>query len=224
MKALVIGGTGPTGPYVVNGLLKRGYQVTILHGGFHEVEFDQPVEHIHSDPHFKDTLEASLGTRTWDLIIFTYGRLRVGVEVARGRCERFIGVGGSSGGLAGPDDPRWGAMGQHINVTEEDAVMETDINKNKFAYLMAISEEAVLEAHRRGHYVATYLAYPILYGPRQLGPYEWSIVRRILDGRKHFIIADGGIKTGSRAYAENAAHALLLCVDKPQVEIGRAHV
>ena len=40
MKALVIGGTGPSGPYIVNGLLERGYDVTILHGGQHEVEFD----------------------------------------------------------------------------------------------------------------------------------------------------------------------------------------
>jgi nucleoside-diphosphate-sugar epimerase len=35
MKALVIGGTGPTGPYVVEGLLQRDYEVTIMHGGFH---------------------------------------------------------------------------------------------------------------------------------------------------------------------------------------------
>ena len=49
MKALVIGGTGPSGPYIVNGLLDRGYEVTILHGGQHEVEFAQPVEHIHTE-------------------------------------------------------------------------------------------------------------------------------------------------------------------------------
>ena len=38
MKALVIGGTGPTGPYIVEGLLRRGYEVTIYHRGTHEVE------------------------------------------------------------------------------------------------------------------------------------------------------------------------------------------
>ena len=47
MKALVIGGTGPSGPFTVNGLLERGYEVTVLHGGQHEVEFSQPLEHIH---------------------------------------------------------------------------------------------------------------------------------------------------------------------------------
>ena len=30
MKALVVGGTGPTGPFIVNGLVERGYEVTIF--------------------------------------------------------------------------------------------------------------------------------------------------------------------------------------------------
>ena len=49
MKALVIGGTGPTGPFIVNGLLARGYQVTIYHRGTHEIDFSGPVEHLHGD-------------------------------------------------------------------------------------------------------------------------------------------------------------------------------
>ena len=36
MKALVIGGTGPTGPYLVNGLVERGYDVSIMHRGTHD--------------------------------------------------------------------------------------------------------------------------------------------------------------------------------------------
>ena len=37
MRALVIGGTGPTGHFVVNGLIARGFEVSILHTGNHEV-------------------------------------------------------------------------------------------------------------------------------------------------------------------------------------------
>ena len=49
--ALVIGGTGPTGPYVVNGLAERGYKVTIIHTGRHETDLLGPeIEHIHTDP------------------------------------------------------------------------------------------------------------------------------------------------------------------------------
>ncbi len=51
---LVIGGTGPTGPLVVEGLLAREHEVTVLHTGRHEVEYSAPVAHIHADPNFKE--------------------------------------------------------------------------------------------------------------------------------------------------------------------------
>src|SRR5712691_8407958 len=109
MNALVLGGTGPTGPYIVNGLLERGYEVTIMHGGFHEVEFAGPVEDLHGDVHFKESLQATLGDRKWDLVIFMYGRLRETAEFMIGRTGRFIGV-GAAGGTAPPRDPRWGPL------------------------------------------------------------------------------------------------------------------
>ena len=93
MNVLVIGGTGPTGPYVVNGLLERGHKVTILHRGTHEVEFIEPVEHLHGDPHFKETLEETLGNRTFDLVVGMYGRTRYVTEVIKGRTPRFIAIG-----------------------------------------------------------------------------------------------------------------------------------
>ncbi|MFN0161445.1 MAG: hypothetical protein ACKVQQ_09455 [Burkholderiales bacterium] len=221
--ALVIGGTGPTGPFIVNGLIDRGYEVTIFHSGFHEIEFKKEIEHIHNDPHFRETFEAAIGKRTWDLVIFGYGRLQLAADVLRGHTGRLIALGGATGTAAGPDDPRWGAMGQHVNIDEASTVMENDPERNKFGYRMAQAEQALFEAHRAGHYNATYIGYPILYGPRQPGPQEWCIVRRILDGRHQFIIADGGIKTESRAYVENAAHATLLAVDQPEVSRGRRY-
>ena len=49
--ALVVGGTGPTGPHVVGGLLDRGFVVTVLHTGRHERdEIPAVVEHVHTDP------------------------------------------------------------------------------------------------------------------------------------------------------------------------------
>ena len=37
MKALVIGGTGPTGHFIVNGLRARGFAVAMFHSGRHEL-------------------------------------------------------------------------------------------------------------------------------------------------------------------------------------------
>ena len=64
MRALVVGGTGPTGPFVVNGLRDRGYDVAILHTGNHEVETIPPeVEHIHTDPFDEDATAGALGDK-----------------------------------------------------------------------------------------------------------------------------------------------------------------
>ena len=90
MRALVVGGTGPTGPFLVQGLLQRGYQVTILHRGTHEVpEIPPEVEHIHTDPHFRDSLDQALAGRAFDLAIATYGRLRL--VAATASVARVIG-------------------------------------------------------------------------------------------------------------------------------------
>lgn len=227
MKALVIGGTGPTGPYIVDGLLKRGYDVAILHRGTHEVDLPKEVEHIHGDPHFTETLQEALGKRTFDLVVFTYGRLRLVTEVMKGRTPRLVAAGGAAykvrmlaeaGSLEGCPVP-----------IPEDSPLQLDPDLRpeggfgKFYYMMAISELEVLKAHQEGHYSATYLRYPRLYGPRQLGPREWSIMRRILDGRRQIIIPDNGLKLDSRGYVENMAHALLLAVDNPEVSGGKSY-
>ena len=94
MRALVVGGTGPTGPAIVNGLLARGCAVTIFHRGTHETTFQSPVEHIHGDPHFAESIDEALGKRTFDIVIATYGRLRLIASHMAGRCDRFIGIGG----------------------------------------------------------------------------------------------------------------------------------
>lgn len=49
-KALVVGGTGPSDPHIVDGLIRHGWDVTVLHGGQHEAEFVEPVDHIHVAP------------------------------------------------------------------------------------------------------------------------------------------------------------------------------
>src|SRR3989304_6331601 len=103
MKALVIGGTGPTGPYVVAGLLERGYQVAVLHRGTHEVDLPSEVEHIHGDPHFTETLEQALGRRTFDLVVAMYGRLRITAPAMRQRGGRVISGGGGGVHQGGGD-------------------------------------------------------------------------------------------------------------------------
>jgi nucleoside-diphosphate-sugar epimerase len=76
-RALVIGGTGPSGPFVVNGLVDRGFETTILHSGAHEPpEIPSVVEHVHTNAFDPEAVRTALSGRTFDVCIATYGRLR----------------------------------------------------------------------------------------------------------------------------------------------------
>jgi nucleoside-diphosphate-sugar epimerase len=73
--ALVIGGTGPTGHFIVNGLIERGFTVSILHTGQHEVdEIPATVTHLHTNPFDDHAVLETLGIHV--LRIAMYGRLR----------------------------------------------------------------------------------------------------------------------------------------------------
>jgi nucleoside-diphosphate-sugar epimerase len=227
MRALVIGGTGPTGPFVVEGLHHRGYDVTILHGGQHEVEFAVPdVRHIHTDPHFAETLQEGLGDETFDLVVAQYGRLRIVADVLRGRTERLVAIGGATALFAPDSDERWGATGQPALFPDTSEIYVRDEGPDgrfKLGRRMVQAMEQLFANHAAGAYSATYVGYPVNYGARSPGPYDWAIVRRLLDGRERIVVADGGIKLESRVYTENAAAAVLLVVDNPELAAGRRY-
>ncbi len=219
MKALVVGGTGPTGPYLVQGLMARGYEVSIFHRGTHEIpEIPPEVEHIHGDPHFMETIEESLAGRTFDIAVVTYGRIRYLAQALVGKVGRFVSIGGvaSYRGYMRPQD--LSPAGMPIPVPE-DAPLVASEDEHRFSYLIAQTEQAVLEYHPE----AAHFRYPHVYGPRQLVPKEWSFMRRALDGRKELILPDGGLSLATHGYVENLAHAVLLAVDKPRESAGQIY-
>ncbi len=226
-RALVIGGTGPTGPFVVEGLVARGFDVTILHAGHHEVEFAVgDVRHIHADPHFPDSLAGGIGRERFDLVIAQYGRLAVVADTLAGRTDRLIALGGAAGFNAGGHDERWGPLGRPELFLESTPLLAHDEGPDrasKLRFRMAQALTTLFDHHDRGAYAATYLGLALVYGPRNPGPFDWAIIRRALDRRRHFVIADGGLKLESRIYSENAAHAILLAVDQPEIASGRRY-
>lgn len=203
--ALVIGGTGPTGPHVVNGLLDRGYDVTILHTGRHEADTIPPhVEHVHTNPFRIAELADALGTRTFDVVYAMYGRLRDLAPYFVGRTGQFLAAGGVPAyrGFARPARNWPPGM---LAPTRETAPRAADDENEKVAKIVA-TEDIVFEAHP----TATMFRYPLIYGPGQINPREWLIVRRVLDGRRRIIVADGGLSLRTVGYGRNVGHALVL--------------
>lgn len=219
MKALVVGGTGPTGPYIVNGLLERGFEVAIFHRGTHEIpEIPPEVEHIHGDPHFLETIEESLKGRTFDLAIVTYGRVRFLAQALVGKVGRFVSVGGVASYRGYMKAAALNPIGMPIPVRESDPLVASE-DEHRFSHLIAQTEQTVLEYHPE----AAHFRYPYVYGPRQLVPREWSIMRRVLDKRPHIIVADAGLSLSTHGYVANLAHSVLLAGDKPKESAGQIY-
>lgn len=222
VKALVVGGTGPTGPHLLEGLLERGYDVSILHRGVHEPAGLPDVRHMHADPHFRETLDATIGTETWDVVLATYGRLRTVANAFAGRCTQFIGVGGVPAyrGFLDPGQAR--PYGMRLLAREDGPLADEYEPVSPFAAKIVAAEREIFALGAAGAYGATVVRYSQIYGPRNIIPWEWAVIKRVADGRRRMILPDGGLWIVSRCAARNAAEVLLRAVDNPEAASGEA--
>ncbi len=206
-KALLIGGTGPTGPFLLRGLEARGYEVTLCHTGRHELDEVAHVEHVHSSVHDVDELAVALDGRTFDVAVVTYGRLRAIAELLAGRVGKFVSIGGVPAYRGYFDPRRFSPPGLPVP-TLEDAPTATEDDDGK-SYRIRRTEEIVFDLHPG----ASHFRYPMVYGPRQIAPREWCVTRRVLDGRERIVLPDGGLTLVTMGYVENLAHGVLLSLD-----------
>lgn len=224
MDALVIGGTGPTGPHIIGGLIERGYTVTMLNRGSRDSDaVPLGVERIKGDPHFPDTLEAALKGRTFDVVVATYGRIRYVAEVVANKTDRLITVGGPPSYRGFTDANATFPPGMPIP-TREDAPRVESSDESRFGYLIRITEDAVMEQHQAGHMNVSHFRYPTVYGAWQVRPTTlWWVMQRCLDGREYAVLPEGGLSVITRGYSENMAHAVLLAVDQPDASAGQIY-
>ena len=216
MKVLVIGGTGPTGIPIVRRLVDGGHAVTILHRGTHErAETPLQVRHLHADPFDETSLRGALDGTTWDVIAAMYGRLRRIAALTAGRCGHFVSVGGVPAYRGWTDAWQHDPPGLPIPVGEDADLVDDPVIDEK-GYRIVRTEQAVFTAHPR----AAHFRYPYLYGPYQPAPREWSIVRRILDGRRRIVVADDGLTIHHHCYSENSAAAVVRALVRPELSAG----
>jgi nucleoside-diphosphate-sugar epimerase len=216
-RALVVGGTGPTGIPLVSGLVDRGFDVTIVHRGLHERdETPSEVVHVHADPYDDAALRALFDDATFDVVVAMYGRLRTIAELAAGRTGQFVSVGGVPAYRGWMNPWLHEPPGLPVPVAEDAAPVDRPEEDEK-GYRIVRTEATVFAHHPR----AAHFRYPYVYGPHQLVPREWLVVRRILDGRDRIVVADGGLTLHHHGYTENLAHALLLAIEQPEAAAGR---
>lgn len=223
--ALLVGGGGGTGVYIAQGLDAMGFDVTILHRGLHEPDEIAAFPHIHADPHFAEPVAEALGRRTFDLVVATYGRITALAPLFAGRCSQFIAAGGIPVYAGFFDAASVRPTGMKIGAREDGPLADAEPDKTNpaaaFAAKIRAAEDAVMARHAAGHYAASLFRYPGVYGPRSITWSEWSVIRRVRDGRRHILAPNEGLGLFTRCAAVNCARTLLLAVDNPAAA-GRA--
>jgi nucleoside-diphosphate-sugar epimerase len=200
----------------VRRLVDHGHEVTIVHRGLHERSETPPEPvHIHADPYDEGSLRAALGDSAWDVVVAMYGRLRMVAQVTEGRCDHFVSVGGVPAYRGWTNAWLHEPAGLPVPV-REDAPLIDDPATDEKGYRIVRTEAAVFAAHPR----AAHFRYPYLYGPYQPVPREWSVVRRILDGRHRIVVADEGLTLHHHCYTENCAAAVVLGIEHPERSAG----
>lgn len=227
MKILVIGGAGVTGTPIVQQLLARGCDVSILHRGVHAASAPDSVSRIMADPYAKDGLANALAGKRFDAVIATYGRLRYVAQQLIGITDRLISVGG-----AAPVYKGWGEM-MAPNPWEttqptplflaENHPLASAETADPFSLAVRKTEQDILGFHQAGHFNVTHFRYPLVYGTNNICPAEWGLIRRAREKRTPLILPAGGLTMVSRGFAENIAHAIMLAVENPSASAGQIY-
>lgn len=227
-RALVIGGTGPSGFAIVERLLANGDEVTIFHTGNHEIDFSGPVEHLHGDPREEADLQRLLAGREFDLCVSTSGRIRAVVAVLAKRVDKLVAISGlpyyKRTRAKQHDNINPATIHQRSNLGAGERAIPLPIREadervtdpaDRYGHLVVRSEDTVMAAHARGDFDATILRYTMVYGPHSYIPFEWYLVRRVLDGRRAIALEGGGLMIPQRGHAENLAEAVMLSASHP---------
>ena len=154
--------------------------------------------------------------KRYDVTYAMYGRLRKIAEVITGHTGRLISVGGVPAYRGWMNAWLYDPPGLPVPIGEDAPTVDVPDDDEK-GFRIVRTEEAVFAAHPD----ATHFRYPYVYGPYQLTPREWIVVRRVLDGRGRIVVADDGLTLHHHGYTENIAHALLLALDHPDAAAGK---
>jgi nucleoside-diphosphate-sugar epimerase len=160
-------------------------------------------------------MNEDLSPLNFDLVVSSYGRLRYIAKTMAGRTGRFIGITGG-GTYVGFRFRSHFPKGLFVPIPEDSPVYVERNPEEHHGFMIAESERELMAAHQRGDFQVTILRYPAVYGPRQLQPRLWPIIKRIMDRRPFIIVPGNGLRLNHPSYADNVAQATLLAVDCPQ--------
>lgn len=213
-SALLVGGGGQVGRVVAKQLLERSWQVTVAQRKQKDASSDiRSVACDRNEPAFDDLLVEGFDLVV-DLVAFrpehAQQLIRRQQDIGSVVMLSSAAVYQDSQGRTLPDatDMESSPVFEQL-VTEDSAAVEPD--DQSYAGRKRTIEATLLDSD----IPATIIRPAAIHGPNSPQPREWFYVRRLLDGRRHFVLGFGGRSSLHPCSVFNLSEMICLAADKP---------
>ncbi len=227
MNTLVIGGTRNLGPLLVDALLARNDQVTILHRGQTPAPFGGDVERLHADRGNSEQLAAVLEGRSFDLVVdmtlYTGADAEVIARLLAGRARRYIMISTGQVYLVRTGVQRPFREEHYDGPTMSEPAPERSYDHENWLYGVdkRKAEDVLFAAHRTAGFPASVLRLPMVNSERDHYDRLLGYLTRLWDGGP--IVVPERQQSGLRhVYGRDAIRAILRVADCP-ASVGRAY-
>lgn len=210
MRVLVIGGTAFIGREIVERLVQRGHEVTVLHRRDHH-DLGAAVGNLQADRGDIGALQAALRGKRFDAVCdlaydWQKGTSAEEVAAAAQACadglQRYVFMSSVA------------AYGPGLDHRESDPLLPAGAG-DPYSQNKAAAERALFALHEQSQFPVVTFRPPFVHGPRQPFYREQFFWDRLRDGRP-IVLPDGGEAPMQWVYAPDLAEACIRAVDVPE--------
>ena len=216
MRVFLIGGTGFVGPALVEQLLQRGHEVTLLHRGqTHDVRTTDAIGDRNDVTKLSEAIESAVPNVVVDMIPFTARDAETVQQACNDSVERVVALSSIDVYLAyGRIKKTELGPPQLTPMTEESELRQTDEPEGPESDKISVERSYLGNASLP----ATILRLPAFYGARDKYRRLRDYLKRMDDGRDSILLGDSIAPWKfSRGYVDNVAHAIVLAVENASV-------
>lgn len=209
MKVLVVGGSQFNGFALVQELVSRGHEVTVMNRGRTEADFPDGVRRLRGDRTDQEQMRELFASEEFDCVhdmcAYHPPDVELMTELFAGRTGHYVFI--SSVAIY--------ASAKVLPIAE-DFPVERGPDQNEYGLHKLLCEDHLLSRYRDSGFPATTVVLPMVMGPRNILPdREQKMFVRLLSGRPILIPGDG-TALGQIGYAPDNAVALCMMMGRPE--------
>jgi len=214
-RTLVLGGSVFVGRHLVEELLRRGHEVTVLNRGLTPAEHPAAVQRLTCDRKDHDAVRRALDSASFDAVFDVSGYapedVAIMVEVLRDRVEHYVFT--STVAVYARSD---------YAPIDEEFDLDRRPQANPYTAGKVRCEDILMAAHRDHGFPVTIIRPSYLYGPHNpLTMREFSFFLRLQQGRKIIVPGNGSVLFQS-GHVDDVARAFAAVPGKREA-IGQAY-